>query len=343
MSSRIQSLSLLKSSLLSSICFGGVLAAGGASALAQDEAQSVSSGRLTDQIVVSATKRDENAQDVGIALTAYSGDQLDTLGISNAGEVEQITPNMSLDRPYGAKGFNTQISIRGIGQPDFGDNTESTVTSYVDGFYLISQGTSDFLLHDIQRVEVARGPQGTVQGRNSTAGSINYYTNRPSQEFSAGADISGGRFNYIDAEAFVNVPLSETLALRISGAHQSNDGYIENINPNRLFDAAGENEFNAARAALRYEPNDNLTIDIRGDWGQMGPSAGQPEQSLQLGVNPEGTQTILLPTDALGYSEIRALSMKVVRTLLATGSFMAAARLIIARPTILTLYCLAAG
>lgn len=294
-----------KKALLGSV-FTTTIAVTAGAAYAQDadsEAAARSRGSVTDTIVVTATKREENAQDVGIALTAFSGEQMDTLGIRNAAEIEQITPNMSLDRPYGAKGFNTQITIRGIGQPDFGDNTESTVTSYVDGFYLISQGTSDFLLHDIQRVEVARGPQGTVQGRNSTAGSINYYTNKPGDEFDAGARISGGRFNYIDADAFVNIPLNETLALRISGAHQSNDGYIKNINPNRLFDAAGESEFNAARAAIRYQPNDRLTIDFRGDWGQMGPAAAQPEQSLQIGLSLDGTQTVIAPTDALGFSE----------------------------------------
>lgn len=258
---------------------------------------------LTDVIIVTATKREESAQDVGISLTAFTGDQLETLGIDNAAEIEQITPNMSLDRPYGAKGFNTQITIRGVGQPDFGDNTESTVTSYVDGFYLISQGTSDFLLHDIQRVEVARGPQGTLQGRNSTAGSINYYTNKPTQSYGAGASISGGRFDYIDAEAFANIPLGEMVALRFSGAHQSNDGYITNINPDRLFDAAGETEFNAVRGSLRFWPNDSLTIDLSGSWGKMGPAAAQPEQSLQLGISPDGTETILMSTDALGFSE----------------------------------------
>lgn len=299
---RIHSTIAFRAALMGSVCSAAALSFA-APAFAQESDGAYSRGSLTDEIVVTATKREENAQDVGIALTAFSGDQLEALGIRNAAEIEQITPNMSLDRPYGAKGFNTQITIRGIGQPDFGDNTESTVTSYVDGFYLISQGTSDFLLHDIQRVEVARGPQGTVQGRNSTAGSINYHTNKPGGEFGAGANVSGGRFNYIDAEAYVNVPFSDTFALRISGAHQSNDGYIKNINPDRLFDAAGEQEFNAARAAIRYQPNDDFTFDFRADWGKMGPAAAQPEQSLQLGVNPENTQTILLPTDALGFSE----------------------------------------
>lgn len=258
---------------------------------------------LLEEIVVTTTKREAGAQSLGIALTAFTGDQLESLGVDNAGEVEEITPNMSLDRPYAAKGFNTQITIRGIGQPDFGDNTESTVTSYVDGFYLISQGTQDFLLHDIQRVEVARGPQGTVQGRNSTAGSINYIVNEPERNFGASLKGTLGRFDLAEVEAVLNVPLGEAWAVRFSGAFQQNDGFERNINPERLFDLQGENEFVAVRGIASYEPNDRFRASFTAAYGDMGPAAAQNEQSLQIRVSDDGTQTVEAETDAFGNNE----------------------------------------
>ncbi|MCB2096644.1 MAG: TonB-dependent receptor, partial [Parvularculaceae bacterium] len=119
---------------------------------------------LADEVVVTATRREESVQDVGISVAAFSGEQLTTLGVETAGDITQITPNVEIVRSYASPGFNTQITIRGVGQPDFQDTTEAVVTTYVDEFYMVGAGQSDFMVFDTQRAEVARGPQGTVQG-----------------------------------------------------------------------------------------------------------------------------------------------------------------------------------
>ena len=136
----------------------------------QTEAEKSQTG-VTD-IVVTANRREQNLQDVGISIAAFTGEQLDDLQVTNAGDVAALTPNVEIVRSYASPGFNTQITIRGVGQPDFQDTTEAVVTSYVDEFYMVGAGQADFLAFDVARVEVARGPQGTVQGRNSTAGCV---------------------------------------------------------------------------------------------------------------------------------------------------------------------------
>jgi len=270
---------------------------------ADDQRPKSSGAALMEEMVVTTTRREVSSQDVGVSVAAFSQEQLSALGINTGGDLTEITPNFDVVRSYAAKGFNNQLTIRGVGQPDFGDNTEATVTSYVDEFYLIGAGTADFLLHHLDRAEVARGPQGTVQGRNSTAGSVNFFTHLPEFEFSSGLRATYGRFDLVEVSGHVNVPITDRWAIRVSGALEENDNYIVNINPDRLFDGQGESEFHTVRVSSLFEPTDRLRFLLKFELGDMGPAAAQIEQSLQVGVNPAGTETIRVDTDIFGNNE----------------------------------------
>jgi outer membrane receptor protein involved in Fe transport len=277
----------------------------GVAAQADDQASGgarpASSG--LEEIVVTANRREQNLQEVGLSIAAFTGEQLQRLQVITAADIAAITPNVDLVRSYAGPGFNTQITIRGVGQPDFSDTTEATATTYVDEFYMIGAGQADFLLFDLDRVEVARGPQGTVQGRNSTAGSINYYTRAPElDDVSGQASLSLGQYNLVRTNGYLNLPLGDTVAMRASFATDYNHGYVKNINPQRLFDRGGNSDFMAGRLQFLFEPSDSFRLNIKGEYGQSGPIASN-EEGIQTGVIPGRVGTFRVPLDAFGQSE----------------------------------------
>lgn len=288
-----------------------------ASALAQSQAAESAQSSGLEEIVVTANRREQNLQDVGTSIAAFSGAQIQSLKVITAADIAAITPNVDVVRSYAGPGFNTQITIRGVGQPDFSDTTEATATTYVDEFYMIGAGQADFLLFDLERVEVARGPQGTVQGRNSTAGSINYYSASPELDEVAGqASLTMGENRLVRTNAFVNIPLGETVAVRASMATDYNQGYVRNINEERLFDMGGTSDFMAGRVQFLFEPSDTFRLNIKGEYGESGPVISN-EESLQTGVIPGQVGTFRVPLDAFGQSEenIGAGEKGVVNTL----------------------------
>lgn len=257
-----------------------------------------------EEIVVTANRREQNLQDVGISIAAFSGEQLESLGVTTAGDIASVTPNVEIVRSYASPGFNTQITIRGVGQPDFQDTTEAVVTAYNDEFYLVGAGQADFLAFDVQRVEVARGPQGTIQGRNSTAGSINYYTNRPNlRDVSGNGTVTFGEYGLVRTSGFLNVPLSPTLAVRGAFATDHSDGYVKNINTESPWQRGGQGKFRAGRLQLRFKPTEQLDVNIKAEFGRMGQVAAGNEEGISTGPIAGRVGVFRLPTDAFGQSE----------------------------------------
>lgn len=256
-----------------------------------------------EEIVVTANRREQNLQDVGTSIAAFTADQIQDLKVVTAADISAITPNVDVVRSYAGPGFNTQIAIRGVGQPDFSDVTEATVTSYVDEFYMVGAGQADFLLFDLERVEVARGPQGTVQGRNSTAGSLNYYTAAPKLgDFAGEASITVGEHRLVRTNGFLNMPLGQTAAVRASVATDYNQGYVKNINRDALFTKGGTSDFIAGRLQFLFQPSDSFRLNIKGEYGKSGPVVSN-EESLQTETRPGFVGTFRAATDALGQNE----------------------------------------
>lgn len=169
---------------------------------------------------------------------------------------------------------------------------------------MIGAGQADFLAFDVARVEVARGPQGTVQGRNSTAGSLNYYTNRPStSDVSGELSVSLGERGLVRTNGVLNVPLSPKIAVRGAFATDDSNGYLRNINPTSSWQKGGAGKFRAGRLQALFEPSERVSIVLKAEYGKMGPVAGGNEKGIQVGPIAGRAGTFRLPTDAYGQNQ----------------------------------------
>ena len=158
------------------------------------------------------------------------------------------------------------VSIRGVGQSDFVINTDPAVGVYADGVYLGRSLGSVLDLVDVDRVEALRGPQGTLFGRNSIGGAINIISKKPDLNAGFGGYVTAavGEEGYIDLKGSYNLPFSDDLALLVSGMHRERDGFIESL----VYDDLdfGEENVSAVRAAVRWQPTDNFTLDLDADY-----------------------------------------------------------------------------
>ncbi len=202
---------------------------------------------LLEEVVVTAQKRAEDVQDVPIAITAFSGRAIEELGLLSAKDIASQTPNMSVESPFGQA--VPRFNLRGVGSNDFNSISTSPVGVYVDEVYLNSPVVQGFQLFDLERVEVLRGPQGTLWGKNTTAGAIHFVSNKPSDEFEGQVRGTYGRFDQADLDTVISGPLSENWSARLSTQYQSRDGWVKNqFDGDKLEDY----EKMAARAQLAY-------------------------------------------------------------------------------------------
>ena len=201
------------------------------------------------EIIVTAQRRSENLQKVPAAVTAFSATDLARFGFADAMDLKQQTPGLQIKSSNGQTKPN--VFLRGIGTNDFNVSASGAVGFYVDEVYQGLQSAQLFQMFDLERVEVLRGPQGTLYGRNTTGGASNFFTRKPGDEAAANATLSYGRFNQFDLEAAVETPLAADFGVRIAGIYRSTDGDGRNF-----FTGERVNGFDsgAARALLRYTP-----------------------------------------------------------------------------------------
>jgi len=172
--------------------------------------------QTVDTLIVTAQRREQSAQDVSIALTALSGDDLNIYGITKVNGLENITPGLEIESQFG--GGQPSFSIRGVGFRDYATLNAPTVGIYIDDVAYPIPVTTQGVLFDVERVEVLRGPQGTLYGRNTTGGAIKVISARPTETFSAGLNVEAGRFGRVDTEAYISGPLTDSIRARLSGA-----------------------------------------------------------------------------------------------------------------------------
>jgi iron complex outermembrane receptor protein len=219
----------------------------------------VAQAQVLEQIVVTAQKREESAQDVPISVTAFSGETIRDLGIDNTIDLAAFTPGMSIGQNSGEGDFPF-ISLRGVTVRDFADTNESPSAVYIDEFYKANLIGLDSQVFDIERVEVLRGPQGTLYGRNATGGLIHYVTRKPSRTLQVYGEAMAGERDRYRFEGAIGGPLSETLAARLSLLHHEFDGYTENIFPGN--DDGNALDANSVRGQLLFTPSDDLSISV---------------------------------------------------------------------------------
>jgi iron complex outermembrane receptor protein len=229
---------------------------------AQDNAEeggSSSANVLMDEITVSARRRTERLLDQPMSISAMTAEQMQVLGVVTVDEVSKYVPNVTLTSDDRAN--NTRVVIRGIGGgfPDpvfvFGSGM------YIDGHYIPTSLGGYMSTVDIERVELLRGPQGTLFGKNTTGGLVNIISTKPQPDFDSSVLVRLAEDGQQDIRGMVNVPFSDRFYGRFSAASEQFDGYYYNQNLNR---DAGARDTKSIRAAFRFQPNDNWTIDLSG-------------------------------------------------------------------------------
>ncbi len=222
---------------------------------------------LLSEIVVTSRRRKELLQDVPIPISVVGGAQLDQAGAFNVNYVKQLVPSLQL---YTSNPRNTGINIRGIGSP-FGltnDGLDPGVGFYVDGVYYARPAAATFDFIDVESIEVLRGPQGTLFGKNTSSGAINITTRKPTFTPQAAFETSFGNFGYIQAKASISGPLSKQFAARVSFSGTQRDGLVQNIRTGRATNDINNLGF---RGQLLFKPSENTSFLLSGDASDQKP------------------------------------------------------------------------
>ena len=238
------------------------------------EASSQSEGGLAD-IVVTAQRRSENLQNVPIAVTAPDAALIKASAIDTGVGIARLTPNLTVTA---GQGFYSPY-LRGVGSSYSTLGLESSVAIYFDDVYLARPGAGLTDLNDIARVEVLKGPQGTLFGRNAAGGAIRFITNDPKLgRFEGNAAFTYGRFDRVKAEGVVNIPVSSNAALRVAYVHDERDGFVHNIDPTKPNKES--RNIDVVRAKFLWKPTDNFTVKLSGDYSDKDDNESQTQIAL---------------------------------------------------------------
>ena len=283
---------------------------------------------VLEEILVTAQKREESIQDVGISITAFSGEQLRAFGFTNSVEVTAFTPGVHMSGNNA--GHTQQFSIRGATQNDFADIAEAPNAVYVDEGYQATGQASMFANYDMERVEILKGPQGTLFGRNATGGLVHYITNKPTKEFESYADLTYGSYDTVRAEGAVSGSLSDTVSGRLSGFYNRHSDVLTNTfttadlpptpgalvgaggraptltsNPNNNDDLWTDDQW-ALRGQLLFEPNEDVEILLKGHYAYQQTASGpyQEVATVAFVEDTDGDGAIDNPVDTAFMSDL---------------------------------------
>jgi iron complex outermembrane receptor protein len=214
-----------------------------------------------EEIVVTAQKREEKLQDVPVAVTAFSASQIEKAGISNPQDFLVLTPNVFMAQSFTVG--NSFVTIRGVSQINNGDPSVAVV---VDGVPQSNQKQLTEELFDVERIEVLKGPQGALYGRNAIGGAINIITKQPGNEFDGFAKAGYGNGNSVALSAGIGGPiLKDKILFRLAGSYKDSDGLIKNVYLDKKVDFYKDKN---VRAQLKFLPVENLTLDLRGHYSK---------------------------------------------------------------------------
>ena len=234
-------------------------------AMAQDVPPPAATAQVDDDaadIIVTAQNRAERVEDVPIAIDVVGAEAIAQAGVTDFREVERIAPVLQItqDSQY------TRVAVRGVGTNSNDEAQDQSIAINIDGEYLNRPNILNVSLFDLDRVEVLRGPQGTLYGRNATGGAINFITRKPGKDFGVNVNASYGNYNAFSVEAGVDVPFGDVGGLRLSGIYTDRDGYFYHPNINARSGSAGTK---GGRASLRLTPVSGLTVDLVGEYVEI--------------------------------------------------------------------------
>ena len=221
----------------------------------------------SDTIVVTARRREESLQNVPLPVSVFSERQLTSTGTYNIGRIAQIQPVIQY---YASNPRNSSVNIRGLGAPLglTNDGIEQGVGLYIDQVYYSRPASSAFDLIDTEQVEVLRGPQGTLYGKNTTAGAINIRTRAPSFSPEARIELTGGNYDFFQGKASVSGPLSDTVAIRLGAAVSTRRGTVRNVRTDNWTNSL-DNQ--GLRGSILWKPSNALKVTLSGDYAHQDP------------------------------------------------------------------------
>lgn len=223
------------------------------------------------EIVVTAERREQNQQDIPISITSFDPRALETKGITGIGDLNAAIPNVQFT-PFPNAATNIRIFIRGIGNVNDQITQDPSVAVYVDGIYSARIQGQATEVAELERVEVLRGPQGSLYGRNATGGAINFISRAPSFDGISGTQrLSAGNYDLFEARTFLNVPVADRLAVQLSYLHSQRDGFVKNLGTGAS--RFGDRRRDAYRAAVRWQPTDDIDIRYSYDRSDVGDTA----------------------------------------------------------------------
>ena len=250
-----------------------------------------------EEVVVTARKREESLQETPVAVTAFSGDNLEELGMTNISDLTKVVPNVDMYAGNGTSGAGN-IFIRGVGQRNAGVNYDSGVGVYVDGVYAARADGVVMDNVDVQSVQVLRGPQGTLFGKNTTGGAILYSTNKPMEEFEGNVQMRVGNYDRLDGKATVNIPLvGDTIMSRFSLYSTNRDGYVDlHANGNEGMvdnEELNDEERYGGQAQFRWVATDTLLMDLNYMYSKTDQAARGQNCEVVEGIDGAGWQAAL--------------------------------------------------
>jgi len=263
---------LVKSALLAGVAWGVMSPMAMAQTAPQDEAATV------EDIVVTARRTEESAQRTPLALTAFSGQTLERTGAQQVTDLQGAVPNLNIVQGRGSSN-STNIYIRGVGQPDALQTFDPAVGVYVDDVYYSRIRGTQFDLLDLERIEILRGPQGTLYGKNTIGGAMKLVSRRPGQTFRARGSVSAGDYDLLDVQGAVSGPITDGLAFGLSALHSERGGYVTDPVTGAEYN---DKNSTAVRGTLAWDPTDAIQIDLTADYSKddAGLTVGQATNSL---------------------------------------------------------------
>lgn len=241
-----------------------VLGFAGTAQAAETEGSDLAGAKFAklESVTVTAQRREESAQSVGISLSVLSDKDLTSRGINTVNQLQYAVPSFEATPAFGSG--QPEFRLRGVGFDDYGSNNSSTVGVYLDDVAFPVPASTQGLFFDIARVEVLRGPQGTLYGRNTTGGAINFITNRPADRFGAGAKIEYGSFNAFRGEAYVTGPIADALKFRLAATTEQGGAWQKNRSTGA---SLGDKDRSAVRGEIEWAPVEAVNVLLEGHWG----------------------------------------------------------------------------
>jgi iron complex outermembrane recepter protein len=277
-------------------CTGAGLVVAAASASEAQDAPAARRAAVLEQVLVTAQRREQAQQEVPISIQVVGTDLLDDVAADDLGDLTVFVPGLDVS---GESPTQPRYSIRGISSNDFGVGTDPSVGVYVDGVYTSRSGASLLAFNDIERIEVLKGPQGTLFGRNSAAGAISIATRQPADDFDALLRLRVGEFDQRRVEGMVNVPLRPDIVVRVNGVYNEGDGWVQDATTGR--DLQPEESW-AFRAALRWNLAAQTAATLTWDRDEIDQLA-RPAFGV-VPVNP-GDGTVPFPPDPATFLDPR--------------------------------------